>query len=241
MWVVVVVVAACGRIDFGPVVDGAASDAVDTDGAVPLGPVLWLPMDDAPPMIVDRAAGHAVTCPTPGCPTLVAGKHGGAYRFDGTPNAFLTVPFTADLAATPAFTVAAWVTLDALVGNFQCVVSKPLGTVDFDSYAMCFDSGGSLTFYSSNNTDEDYLYGGQVEVGQWHHYAVTADGTTKRFYVDGARVATMPYGVASDTHDVLIAGDRNSGSALYQLTGAIDEVLIYSRALDDIEIESLAR
>ena len=67
----------------------------------------------------------------------------------------------------------------------------------------------------------------------WHHIACTFDGTTMRTYVDGSVVA------CAKTHDPMTAraaqiriGER--------YVGGIDDVHLYSRALEPAEIQGLA-
>ena len=250
MWRVALglLVAGCGRLAFDHTVDGGDGDVADRDGTtdsmIPPGAVLWLPMDDAPPNIVDRAGGHVPGCTPPGeCPTLVAGHRDRGYRFGGTTNSYIFVPFSADLSAAPGYTAATWINLESYRSGqgYNCILSKPLNGGDFDSYSMCIQDDSLALFYSANASTPDFLLGPTVPLNSWHHLAMTWDGTTKRGYFDGAKVNEIATLVASDTSNLLIGADNNSGAPVYQIQGALDDVMIWQRALTDTEIATLAQ
>lgn len=227
----------CGRAHFDLVGDGREPDVVTADGrTIPAAPVVWLSMDSSPPM--DMAGGHTVTCST--CPTPIPGVHGGAVRFDGAQDSFLTIPYTPDLDASAGYTVAAWIQLETLPtgNNYACAISKPLLANDRDTYSLCIDSMARVLYYSGSSTGDDYTYGAAITAGVWHHLAMSWDGTTKTGYLDGVATSVMT-STNSDNHDILIGADANSGSTVYRITGAMDDVFLYTRALSAQEIAQL--
>lgn len=231
----------CGRANFDPVGDGREPDAVTVmDGrTIPAAPVVWLSMDSSPP--VDMAGAHTVNCGT--CPTPVPGVRGGALRFDGSQDSFLTIPYTPDLDASAGYTVAAWLQLETVPtgnNNYACAISKPLLANDRDTYSLCIDSMARVLYYSASSTGDDYTYGAAVNPGGWHHVAMSWDGTTKTGYLDGVATAVMT-ATHSDDHDILIGADANTGSTVYRITGAMDDVFLYTRALSAQEIAQLMR
>ena len=74
-------------------------------------------------------------------------------------------------------------------------------------------------------------------VDQWSHLAATFDGSTARFYIDGAEVASRAYAGdvgASDTWRIGAYGSAPGGF----FDGVVDDVRIYGRALSAAEVLS---
>jgi len=70
---------------------------------------------------------------------------------------------------------------------------------------------------------------------QWHHLAASYDGTTVRWYADGALLGSVD--IALNTHNNVHIGKRADNDNFF--TGLIDEVKIYDYALSDPEIAHL--
>ena len=70
--------------------------------------------------------------------------------------------------------------------------------------------------------------------GEWHHAAAAYDGEVGRIFFDGEKVLDIPMsGELNQTDDPLHIGDGNNQR---HFNGAVDEVRIYNRALEDDEI-----
>ena len=85
-------------------------------------------------------------------------------------------------------------------------------------------------------TDEESL--------EWHHYAMTYDGTTIAYYADGMLTDTEPEEVKSNIRDLSTRGDRvHIGSRVTQdssFPGDVDDCRVYNRVLSEAEIAKLA-
>lgn len=81
-----------------------------------------------------------------------------------------------------------------------------------------------------------------VDDGQWHHIAGTYDGQTIKLYVDGilnvSGVGTGP--IALDTVPVMIGGNYDVVDNYRTWNGLIDDARVYTYALSDAEVSSLA-
>jgi hypothetical protein len=75
--------------------------------------------------------------------------------------------------------------------------------------------------------------------GQWHHLAATLLGQEIKFYLDGLPKDSKTYvgTPVTNTSELVIGNHAGYWRAFY---GAIDEVCIYNRALNDAEIAQLA-
>jgi hypothetical protein len=178
--------------------------------------------------------GHHGKCDA--CPTLVAGKVGGGYRFTAAIEQLLIVPDHPDFRGV--YTIAAWTLADATPDQIA-LLSKPFG-------------GGSSNSWQLEVLEDDRvsLSGGSphslrspdgIAAGAWHHLAGTWDGATKRLFIDGAQVAETDADVEYDDHAIYLGGDQNSGDEVLYWDGVLDDLRVYSRALPAAEIAALAR
>src|SRR5262249_49160715 len=82
------------------------------------------------------------------------------------------------------------------------------------------------------------------DTSAFHHVALTYDGTTVKFFVDGVLESSEPLtGAVRDTSFPVLIG-RRSGSGFDghgdDLNGLVDELAVYNRALSDAEVQPIA-
>jgi len=186
--------------------------------------------------LLDSAGGHTGDP----CGTTVAyaaGQTGQAINLGGT--AYVTagnIGITGAAPRTiagwakanvPASSIAAWTDVFGLSGasaSFR----------HFDIQAVG-DTGTTTSGYYGI-----HLYGAEdnlIPIDQdWHHLAATYDGTTIVGYADGHQTGSLDQ--VLDTEGVLQIGKRADNTNLFN--GMVDEVRVYSRALPQAEIASLA-
>jgi len=76
-------------------------------------------------------------------------------------------------------------------------------------------------------------------IGTWQHVAATYDGTAMKIYVNGAEVAEMAVSGDIDTVSDPVVMGRNVVSPAIAWVGLIDEISLYARALDPVEIHAI--
>ncbi len=207
------------------------------------GLVLWLPMDDEiSDERIDDATGndlHAF-CTRTACPTPIAGRVGtGALAFELGQVA--RVPHVPALDLPDAFTLAVWVWIDAT--GTVVPVGRAHGLGGSNTWAFVrWDDAQSCFEHTTAIMSEDTC-GGSFPLGEWVHVAGTWNGSVKRYYIDGVSAGTTASAepVDFDVHDLLLGRDENSGSAVFELEGRLDDLRLYSRALTSDEIRRLAR
>lgn len=81
-----------------------------------------------------------------------------------------------------------------------------------------------------------------VEPGVWTHVAATWDGETLSLYVDGATAGAAQRSgrLTSTTVEARIGSGEQDGVDVNPMSGFIDELTIYDRALDPTEISAIA-
>ena len=82
----------------------------------------------------------------------------------------------------------------------------------------------------------------QLQKDQWYQVAMTYDGRVMTVFLNGAVIATYPYtGGIENTpgHPVIIGADESDSPVGDVFDGAIDEVMLFNRALSQPEIRGL--
>lgn len=164
------------------------------------------------------------------------GVRQGALQFDGLGSYAETAAPVID--TTGDYTVAAWVTLDALPGNYGTAISQD-GRATANPFYLQYGQG---SFAFSMPGDVRARLPIVPVLGRWYHLVGVRDHASNelRLYVDGQRAATVPAGT-----DGVSTGPLSLGRAKYAgqkgdfWPGSIDEVHAFNRALDDTEIAAL--
>lgn len=165
--------------------------------------------------------------------------YGTAMEFDGTGNQRVTLGTFNPSADTGQLSVSLWARWNGLTEFYQGLIGKR------DSWAAddmmwqieaTIDTG-ALGFARTDiyPADGDPV----LPVGQWTHIAVTFDGATSSFYVDGVMTGSGDFSFGSDTEAGVVIGDCVFGGG-NPFNGALDEIRIYDRALMDLEVAFLA-
>ena len=206
--------------------------ALDTDGLVGA----WLFDDGKGEAITDSSDNGLDGKIAKGNPKWADGKFGGAMEFGGAD--MVTVNDNAALDLN-SFTLSAWVNIPKISGPWQIIASKenrgPTGR-NYGTFAhvnrgvvhYSFTTGGWKSF-DANTVITD---------GKWHHIVATYAKPDFILYVDGKVDAQTAPNTDPDNHDnFLFIGGCDIGN--YWMSGTIDEVVLYSRALDEAEINDL--
>jgi hypothetical protein len=179
--------------------------------------------------------------------TFAAGKVGQAFSFDGSTGYVQlpgnVVPYPISGTSTTPLSFETWfktTTGGVILGQQGGSGYVPAVYVGTDSRlrAEMFWGGSANPITSA----------GPVNDGQWHHVAVTYDGTTEAVYLDGAAIGTTPFtqtAYSSSYQYQLGTGQAAgwpaapTGTGSYFFGGQIDEATFYSRALSQAEIQSI--
>lgn len=132
---------------------------------------------------------------------------------------------------TTAVTYAAWVNpavpdafIKGILGNNAVVPAFYLDA----THHICIRGAANGTCDTSSFT---------VPANKWSHIAVSWDGASMRYYVDGKLTSTVSYAVAGIT--ISFIGNSNNDSWAGRWNGILDEVRVYSKALGVAQIEKM--
>jgi len=142
-------------------------------------------------------------------------------------------------AATGQLTIALWAKWDGPSNQWQGLIGKRDGWA-LDNMMWHIEvnrDNGTIGFarYDSGPSSG----GASLPVVVWTHVAVTFDGATARFYLNGVQTGSGGFSFGLDKDSALHFGsdDPTGGNAF---NGALDEVRIYDKALSAAEILTLA-
>ncbi|HEU5060475.1 MAG TPA: LamG-like jellyroll fold domain-containing protein [Kofleriaceae bacterium] len=199
----------------------------------------------------DRGGGGADAGVAASCPEQPANR--GALLLDGH-TGHVTMGAAPELGLA-TFTVEAWVRrdgrgLEAGTGEggvrLVPIASKGRGEADGSpldcNYAFGFagDVLGADFEDAASGANHPVIGKTEIPVGEWHHTAVSYDGTTWRLYVDGVLDAEKEAGATpradSIQHFAIGTTMSSTGVPAGYLEGAIDEVRVWSRARSGEEI-----
>lgn len=158
--------------------------------------------------------------------------------FDGTPDAFIEVPDSADIvAAGESLSISAWFTVNQFDEGWQALIAHGEGA----DYRIARRGGGSnIVSYAGGVGDipGDDSTGPDVNDGGWHHVvAISPNGAPSELWVDGQQVATGGNTNLTDNGSgrLMIGGNPDTGG-FRTWDGGIDDVGMWDRALTGDEI-----
>ncbi|MDX2020969.1 MAG: LamG domain-containing protein [Deltaproteobacteria bacterium] len=169
----------------------------------------------------------------------VPGRIGNALSFAG--NNAVTVPSNSSInqpALTGAISVSTWVKLENSAGTQTLVARNEAGT-SFQHFALAVDNGvPTFTIHFIRLLGTKAL-----APGKWSHVGASYDGITSRLYVDGVAAGLLDIGwpLSADSTPLTLGAQAAAGGVLSnRLSGVLDEVSLYDRALSEDEFQQLA-
>lgn len=130
--------------------------------------------------------------------------------------------------------IEAWCVVDSLAG-YQCIYRKD----PFD-YAMELEAGKPAFYFNSGSLQAAYA-STTLSIATRYHLVMTDDGTSVRWYINGALDATVarpaagtPIPVGSGAYG--IGAKYGAGSPGDYFDGRIDEVALYASALSQARV-----
>jgi len=169
------------------------------------------------------------------------GVHGSALQMDGGNNSIVIIPLTEDLRSTAAqVTVMAWA---------YRIASHNVDLVGHGYPGLFFGyHGDQFKWQLVNSRGEvmdcyaDPRY--RAELHTWHHLAATYDGAAARLYLNGEEICQRPMtgSIVMPDGPFTISGYFSAGGRIIdEISGRIDEVRVFNRALGPAEIRAWYR
>lgn len=207
--------------------------ALETDGLVGA----WLMDDGNGDAVTDSSDNGLDGEIAQGTPKWVDGKFGGAMEFGGSD--MVTVPDDAALDLN-SFTLSAWVNIPKISGAWQIIASKENRGPTGRNYGIFGNINSGVVHYSFTTAAGWKSFDAKTVItdGNWHHITATYQKPDYKLYVDGKLDAESAPDTDPDNNDnFLFIGGCGIGN--YWMTGTIDEVVIYNKALSEDQINEL--
>lgn len=167
-----------------------------------------------------------------------AGQVGRALSFDGVDD-FMQVGDQSVLRPAQ-ITLEVWVRpASATPPGDRVILAKTTNpAAPTDGYGLIQRSGGSTVRFWINRPSAVLLTSDFVDapltVGVWNHVVATYDGAVLKLFVNGAQVASKLFIIPINHSDKsLVFGGSSAGGTAWN--GALDEIMIYNRALSAAE------
>lgn len=172
------------------------------------------------------------------------GKFGQAAVFDGY-NSYIEASNVSELNGATAVSVSLWFNWDdsGSVTAYGHMVNIGAGNnAAGDAFGIAIGNDGG----SYNRVLYGYFPNGSLSTGQtvtadeWHHTVIVYEGTSVKYYYDGSLIATQTrtsLSLPSSNNDIVIGHYAFNGN--HHFKGQIDQVRIYSTALDSDQVSQL--
>jgi hypothetical protein len=251
--VIVLGAAACGAPDYARglvAIDTGTPPVIALTHVDPSLLAYWRFDDRAGTTVADASgSGHDGTlisnAGTPR-PVWTTGKVGGALALDG--QTFVSVPDSPDwdrIGGTNAFTVVAWVIRQTDSVGWNTLVSRQYQVTQWEHFNLGFKDDYLAPVASTQLNQLWYCTASApTSSGLWMHVAGSYDGKTLRGYQNGVEICSLDFTTTLTVDDtgLIIGGKINAPGPLVEqsYTGVVDELAIFSRALDASEIAAIA-
>lgn len=199
----------------------------------------------------DIISGYDLNLENLSAANLVDGRFGKCFEFDNSRKALLKrVHGTNDLLPIynhRAFTVSVWVNGPVQTDHrIYCESSSKANNPMFSIGTHNGGSDGTLDTFIRNNsgttTGDHHHHTGVVMDDTWHHicYVQNSNATPRAIvYIDGVRDDVNPDPIWPMTIDTTAIGAIQRAASAAWFTGKIDDVAVWSRALDPDEVSFL--
>lgn len=207
--------------------------------------VAYWKLDESSGNATDVIASAVLT--NNGTITYSAGKINNGSDFSSSNGSkYFTTADGAYLDFSTAFSISLWFKCTGGAGTYRHLITKPSSPTwvsPFFRYGLRITNGNELETWadtSAGGTATTSTSGSFGADSTWKHAVVVFNQTTIKIYVNGSESAS-----ASNTSPVtnssqsLVLGNRHDGDSGEYFSGMVDEVGLWSRALNSTEIGQL--
>ncbi len=163
-----------------------------------------------------------------------------ALLFNKTNPTYVTAPYQKTIKRFSELSVMGWVRADALTGT-QYIIGKWWSSGNYRSWGL-YLTGNNIRWRATNNGKDsgiqNYIqtdYRAYEE--EWTHIAAIYDGANLSLYINNRQVGTAAQNsIYSTTKPIFIGGGEDGDN--YCFDGAIDEMIVFKRAISAADIKS---
>lgn len=161
---------------------------------------------------------------------------GQVLSFNGS-NGMVTIADANSLDLTTGITLEAWVRPTSVDGWRTAILKETTGGLSYSLYANDDDADKPAGYVRINSIEEKVRAKRRLTASAWAHIAMTYDGATMRFYVNGEEVESRKQpGAAEVSNGKLRIGGNLVWGEWFR--GQIDDVRIYDVAVGSAQIKA---
>jgi len=170
------------------------------------------------------------------------GNSESAYFFDGKDD-YIEVLDSDTLDIKKNISITGWAKVKSFSSEWLGIINKASSDRD-DTFEICINKSNYLHFplmFDSNHRI-GYNSSNIFNEGIWHFFAVTYSGDEVKIYIDGALNKSFKSDnkrLNTNSHYLIIGAELESVNGPHHFNGALDDIRIYNRPLNDIEISNL--
>ena len=153
--------------------------------------------------------------------------------FDGTSD-YIDMYDKLDLNPT-GFTMSAWIKRDAADSGTKSILSKR-NSAFTTGYDVCILDDNRIQVIWKNGSDQSTVGTAAIPDNEWHHVAVTYDGTNAQIYIDGVLDTSEAKTAPINTTDSFLIAAAGKGVITQHFRGHIDEVRVWDTALTENQL-----
>lgn len=153
----------------------------------------------------------------------------------------MRVPFASDFNFGPneTMSIALWVKQNAFRNVFH-LLGKRSGCGFSIHYQMARDNSTRGLALATNGGAVAVTAGEDLPLNEWAHVALTYDGVTMRFYLNGEEKDSSAFGFSSPNTEDFLLGTSGTCPGAQSFPGLVDELYVFNRALSAEEVQVLA-
>lgn len=175
-----------------------------------------------------------------GTPTNITYK-GGAFDqaavFNGS-TSFIDTNINSSIGNS--YSISLWFNSNSNSSTWKQLTGLDNNTYNYTTF-ISRQANGTLNFIGSDDSSNVTATGTTVtSINQWYHVVAVKDGTTTKLYLDGQEEATGSANATTSWLGSLILG-KYFGTTNQSFDGLIDQVRIFSTALTQSQVTTLAR
>lgn len=201
------------------------------------GLVGWWRFDEGVGTSAEDRSGHGNVGTLVNSPTWVtSGVRGGGLQFNGTNYVTVSSSSSLDLSAGE-FTITMWLKIDPNSQAWSTLIAKGSGSNNWS--IQRYSNTNDLILYDNNDGNNTTFVGlwAVIDDNQWHFLVWKESGSNATIYIDNLNKGTNAFHNPSQTSDNVYIGAGRS--ALVPITGILDDVRIYNRALTSQDLYML--
>jgi uncharacterized protein (TIGR02145 family) len=178
------------------------------------------------------------------------GRNDSAYDFNGL-SAYMLIPDTSKNltfdAKTDSYTISMWVYFSSMPERHIHVIMDKVDNGPYSYYLNLVGNTKKMIFGPNDGTNDLNLKEGSTiyETYRWYHLVEVTSDSVMKLYVNGVLDDSinipMSFGSSKRTTDAVAIGTyfNSPSQPVDKMTGKIDDICIYNRALSELEIDSI--